>query len=68
MPAARAFSQADENVFYKVLGAEPYLVRQRSIGLERHSQIVDPKFLDPAAWDFRLRPDSPARKDGVPTD
>ena len=25
VPAARAFSQADENVFYKVLGAEPYL-------------------------------------------
>jgi hypothetical protein len=60
VPAARAFSQADENVFYNVAGAARYLERQRPIGLETHSRIADPKFIDPAGRDFRLRPDSPA--------
>jgi hypothetical protein len=40
------------------------LAPQRSIGLERHSQIADPKFVDPAKQDFRLQPDSPARNLG----
>ena len=55
-----AISQADENVFFDTAGAAAYLEQQRQIGLERHSLLADPKFVDPARQDYRLQPDSPA--------
>jgi hypothetical protein len=32
---------------------------------DRHSVIADPRFVDPARRDYRLRPDSPALRLGI---
>jgi hypothetical protein len=64
VPAGRGLSQADENVYYDTTGAALYLERQRQIGLERHSLVADPKFVNPAEHDYRLQPDSPALRLG----
>ena len=42
---------------------------QKTTGLDAHSVFADPRFVDPANGDYRLAPDSPARKlrqDGGP--
>ena len=42
---------------------------RKTTGLDAHSRFADPKFIDPARGDYRLAPDSPARKirpDGGP--
>jgi hypothetical protein len=35
---------------------------QRKTGLDAHSQFADPGFIDAVNGDYRLRPDSSARK------
>jgi hypothetical protein len=45
------------------------LEQWRADGKDRHSTVADPKFVNPAAEDFNLKPDSPARDVGfVPFD
>lgn len=55
------------NWFQKKLGSfDEY---RQTTGLDAHSQFADPKFVNAAAGDYRLAPDSPARKlcpDGSP--
>lgn len=49
--------------------AEEMLQKQQGNGVDSHSVAVDPGFFNPAKGDFRLKPDSPARKLGfVPFD
>jgi hypothetical protein len=61
-------STADHNLYYN--RANPQLARDfvqsmRAQGVERHSLVADPGFLDPEAGDYRLAPDSPARRLGI---
>jgi hypothetical protein len=41
------------------------LEKQRSDGVDAHSQAVDPLFVDPDNGDFRFQPNSPALKMGI---
>lgn len=62
--------EADNNVYWNTRGeAVEFLNDQtlgewRAKGFDKHSVIADPKFVDPARFDFRLQPDSPALKLG----
>jgi hypothetical protein len=56
----------DENLYWHTAGPDALrfyrrrFVQWQALGLDAHSRIADPLFVDPAAGDFRLRPDSPA--------
>jgi hypothetical protein len=60
----------DENLYWHTGGADALRFYRRSfaewqsLGLDRRSQVADPKFRDVAKRDFRLAPDSPAVKLG----
>lgn len=54
------FSTAEEPILFKEMTFAEWQAR----GHDRHSQIADPKFVDPANRDFGLHPDSPAIKAG----
>jgi hypothetical protein len=44
--------------------AHEHLREERRYGIETHSAVADPLFVDTAAGDYRLRPDSPAHELG----
>ena len=60
----------DENLYWHTGGPDRLRFYRRTfaewqaLGLDRHSLVADPKFVDPAAHDFRLQPDSPALRLG----
>lgn len=68
----------DYNVWFSETGVAAYWFREkladfetyrRITGLDAHSIFADPRFVQPSAGDYRLRPDSPARRlrpDGGP--
>jgi parallel beta-helix repeat protein len=66
---------ADHNLYFNASG-QPLLFlgslgfkEWQALGQDVHSLVADPRFVDPARRDFRLRPDSPALKLGfVPID
>lgn len=54
----------DHNLYWRMDGQEllfmdDSLAEWRERGLDLHSLIADPRFVDPAGGDFRLHPDSP---------
>jgi len=51
--------QLEELSFYRRRFAE-----WQELGLDGRSRIADPRFVNPGEYDFRLRPDSPARELG----
>ncbi len=57
----------DQNVYWNDSGQPPSfggktLAQWQALGQDRHSLMVDPLFVDPAAGNFQLRPGSPADK------
>lgn len=53
---------ADYNVYYCPVDPQwekDNLARHQEMGIEQHSLIADPMFVDPEKKDFRLKPDSP---------
>lgn len=66
-PAMLRTCVADNNVYFNTAEAgwgQKHLDTQRRFGIEQHSLEADPQFANPAKEDFRLSPDSPARKLG----
>ncbi len=51
---------SDHNLFWAAGREIPDLERLRELGMDRHSLVADPLFIDPANDDYRLQPDSPA--------
>ena len=60
----------DENLYWHTGGADKLrfyrdkFAKWQELGLDRHSRIADPLFVDPAKGDFRLKGNSPARELG----
>jgi len=60
----------DYNLYWRTDGQplefyEQTFAEWQAKGPDRHSVVADPKFVDPAHYDFRLQPDSPALKLGI---
>ncbi|MFC1806576.1 right-handed parallel beta-helix repeat-containing protein [Planctomycetota bacterium] len=59
--------EADRNLYWNTADphwADAHLKQMRAKGAGKHSIAADPKFVDLGKGDFRLQPDSPARKLG----
>lgn len=69
LKAGESLGTWDRNVYWGPVGEELRFHRRdlaawQALGLDAHSVVADPGFVDVAARDFRLRPDSPALKLG----
>jgi hypothetical protein len=53
-----------DGVDYNLLSSEAALKASHALGVDLHSIVGDPKFLDPAKGDYRVAEDSPAFKIG----
>ncbi len=56
---------ADDNLYWHVGGGVPELADLHKAGLDVHSLVADPLFVDAAKEDFRLKPGSPALGLGI---
>jgi hypothetical protein len=62
------FCDLGENLYYAPAETDQggsHLARYRAHGLDLHSVVADPLFVDPANGDFRLQPGSPALALGI---
>jgi len=61
----QTFKRVDNNVYYNRDGRHSFrqltLDDWRGMGLDAHTQLADPMFVDRKKHDYRLQPDSPAR-------
>ncbi|MFQ6098681.1 MAG: right-handed parallel beta-helix repeat-containing protein, partial [Armatimonadota bacterium] len=69
LDAGESLGEWDYNVYYNPEDADFTFFRRefeewRALGLDRHSVIADPEFADPEAYDFSLKPTSPALRLG----
>jgi hypothetical protein len=63
-PALAAVPKPDTPPYELLFFAQPFAEWQRNTGLDQHSVIADPRFVDVDKLDFRLQGDSPALKLG----
>jgi hypothetical protein len=56
---------ADNNLYWHIGGQAPELPDLQKAGLDAHSLVADPLFVNAAKEDFRLKPGSPALKLGI---
>ncbi|MBN2133135.1 MAG: right-handed parallel beta-helix repeat-containing protein [Sedimentisphaerales bacterium] len=63
-PEEDTFKRVDNNVYYSPKGNYSFgkmsLDQWRQRGLDAHTQLTDPLFVDRVGHDYRLKPDSPA--------
>jgi hypothetical protein len=65
LAAGESFGTWDRNLYWNPNDPDPRFFQYRfskwqSFGLDGNSVVADPEFVDPAAYDFRLKPTSPA--------
>jgi len=60
MAATTKLVDSDYNLFWHCGKPMPGLDQLRRSGLDTHSAVADPRFVDPAKDNYALRPDSPA--------
>lgn len=59
---------SDYNIYFSTVDrdlGEKTLKKNQGEGVDKHSQAIDPMFVDPENGDFRFKPDSPALKMGI---
>jgi len=59
----RPLKEMDRNLYWRGAGKE--LTLGIAKGFDARSVVADPLFVAPGEWDYRLRPDSPARRLGI---
>ncbi len=70
LSASQSLGTWDQNIYWHADGPAKLrfygrtFAEWRKLGLDEHSQIADPQFVDPAAFDFRLKEGSAALKMG----
>jgi hypothetical protein len=70
LAARESLGTWDENLYWHTAGPDSLRffrydwAQWQALGLDQHSQVADPLFVNAAEYDFRLRPESPAWKLG----
>ena len=60
--------RSDENVIFRSVHGPFYAAAARRLGFEANSIAADPMFVDPEHDDYRLKPEQPGLRAGLPAD